>query len=100
MPPRCAPKAYQSPGASLIRLPGCKKLRGTQVGVNRNRPAPASSARDKAAPTLSFFTVFKVMGPSKFQLGSAARSAAERVLAKGDGARRTPDLNRSRSSTE
>ena len=44
MPPRWAPKAYQSPGASLIRLPGCKKLRGTQVGVSRSRPAPASSA--------------------------------------------------------
>ena len=24
----------------MIRLPGCRKLRGTQVGVSRNKPAP------------------------------------------------------------
>ena len=58
MPPRCVPRAYQSVGASLIRLPGCRKLRGTQVGVSRNKPPPASRARSRIARTLSFLTIF------------------------------------------
>ena len=58
MPPRCVPRAYQSVGASLIRLPGCRKLRGTQLGVSRSSPSPASKARSRIAPTLSFFTIF------------------------------------------
>ena len=59
MPPRCVPSAYQSLGASLIRLPGCRKLRGTQVGVSRNRPPPASRARWRIAATLSLVTIFE-----------------------------------------
>ena len=48
-------------GCSLMRLPGCKKLRGTQVGVSRNSPSPASIAELSSEPTLSFFTRVEVV---------------------------------------
>src|SRR3954454_16305347 len=58
IPPRCAPYAYQSSGCSLIRLPGCRNDRGTQVGVSRSNPLPASNARLSRPETLSFFVGF------------------------------------------
>ena len=57
IPPRWVPRAYQSVGASLIRLPGWRKFRGTQFGVSRRMPLPASMARLRIAPTLSRFTI-------------------------------------------
>ena len=68
-------QAYQSVGASLIRLPGCKKLRGTQFGVNRKKPPPASIARSRIAPTLSFVTIgdAHMMAPcSRMNVGTVA----------------------------
>src|SRR5947209_4673949 len=51
MPPRWAPRAYTSCGASLMRRPGIRNERGTQVGASRSRPSPASRAcRTWAAP--------------------------------------------------
>ena len=40
-----------------MRLPGCKKLRGTQVGVSRSKPSPASSARSSSLPQLSVVAI-------------------------------------------
>ncbi len=37
-------------GRSLIRLPGCRKLRGTQFGVSRKTPSPPSMARSRVSP--------------------------------------------------
>src|SRR5262249_35204040 len=42
MPPRWAPRAYRSCGASLMRRPGIRNERGTQVGARRKMPCPAS----------------------------------------------------------
>src|SRR4051812_38387831 len=58
IPPRCAPYAYQSSGCRRMRLPGCKNERGTQVGVRRSRPWPASRARLSKPLTLSRFVIF------------------------------------------
>src|SRR5262249_9547449 len=54
MPPRWAPRAYRSCGASLRRRPRIRKERGTQAGAQRRDPAPASRAwRTWVALTLS-----------------------------------------------
>src|SRR5271166_1305377 len=80
MPPRWAPYAYQSPGANLIRLPGCRKLRGTQVGVSRSKPPPASNAESRMLPTLSLVTMSLVeivaVAMITAQLQSKARPSA------------------------
>src|SRR5262245_17671408 len=66
MPPRWAPSAYRSCGASLMRRPGMRNERGTHVGANLRMPCPASSAcrtmagvvcgmADGAAGLLGFF---------------------------------------------
>jgi hypothetical protein len=44
-----------------MRLPGCKKLRGTQLGAKRKMPSPASKARFKILPTLSLATTVEVL---------------------------------------
>jgi hypothetical protein len=43
----------------LIRLPGCKKFLGTQVGVNRNIPPPKSIALSNTAAILSPDIIFE-----------------------------------------
>src|SRR5271157_300844 len=43
MPPRLAPKAYKSWGASLRRRPGIRNERGTHVGASRTMPLLAAS---------------------------------------------------------
>src|SRR3954469_15920578 len=58
-----------------MRLPGCKKLRGTQVGVRRSNPPPASRAEERDFSTLSLLRIAEltIAGPRSLRKMFAKR---------------------------